>query len=191
MDIPDEKLEPQLPLDRVQSIDLVREVVQCCLCHGLLWQPVACENCETPFCSKCIQTIHAIKSESVSRSHRFLLYKERRCPQSITHILTNLKITCRYKPNECTEILSYNELEKHEDICDYQLQSCNGCEQRIIKKDFDEHKSQCLLLLIACDECLTSYKRRDKDSHTLTECLRIQLQEQKSKIKQLETKKGF
>jgi hypothetical protein len=186
MDILGEKLKPQLPIDRVTNIDLIREVVECCLCHGLLWQPVACKECETPFCSKCIQEFHATKSESVC-PHCCSPYIGRN-PLAITRILTTLNVICRYKSNGCAEISPYNELENHEEICNYQLLSCIGCEQGIIKKDFDEHKNQCLLLLITCNECLTSYKRKDKDLHTLTECLRIQLQQEKVKIKQLEIK---
>jgi hypothetical protein len=69
-------------------------------------------------------------------------------------------------------------------MCDYQLRSCGGCQQEIIKKDFDQHQSECQFVSIKCDQCSNSYKR--KDSHTLTKCLSIQFQQQKSKMEQLE-----
>ena len=34
----------------VNFIDL-----ECAICHDILWKPVACQSCETPFCSPCIQ----------------------------------------------------------------------------------------------------------------------------------------
>jgi len=180
-----EQLQPHISLDRVKEIDLVREFVECYLCHGLLWYPVACENCEKTCCSACIQALHAAKPEQISL-HGCSTYIERQNLPTTIRLLANLKISCCYALNGCTEILSYHELEKHEDMCDYQLLSCDGCLQKIIKKDFHKHQSECPLLSITCDQCLTSYKRKDKDLHTLTECLRLQLQQQKSKIEQLE-----
>jgi hypothetical protein len=95
-------------------------------------------------------------------------------------------MSCRYESNGCTEVLLYNELEEHEQICDYQWLTCDGCQQQIIKRNFDQHQSECRFISIKCEQCLTSYERGAKDLHTLTECLRIQFQQQKSKIEQLE-----
>jgi hypothetical protein len=180
-----QKLQPYISLDRVKEIGLVRELIECSLCHGLLWHPVDCENCEKTFCSSCIQAWHASKSERIC-PHGCSTYSERRNPPIPLRLLGDLKISCRYQSNGCTEILSYNELEKHEQRCDYQLLTCSGCEQEIIRRNFDEHQRQCRLLLIKCDECLTSYKREDENSHKLTECSRIQLNQHKSRIQQLE-----
>jgi hypothetical protein len=93
-------------------------------------------------------------------------------------------MSCRYKSNGFKEILLYNELEQHEQMCDYQLRSCDGCQQKIVKKNFNQHQSECQFVSIKCDQCSNSYER--KDSHTLTECLSIQFQQQKSKMEQLE-----
>jgi hypothetical protein len=170
-----EQLQPHISLDRVKKIDVVREFVECYLCHGLLWYPVACENCEKTFCSACIQALNAAEPEQISL-HGCSKYIERQNPPTTIRLLANLKINCCYTLNGCTEILSYNELKNHEDMCDYQLLSCDGCLQEIIKQNFDKHQSECQLASIMCDQCLTSYKRKDKDSH------KVQLIQSLSKI---------
>jgi len=178
--------QPRLVLDRVINLHFP-ELVECCLCHGLLLHPVACGTCEKPNCSACIQKLLATKSELVC-PHGCPSYIEYPCPKGISFVLSSLNILCLYKPNGCTEILSYDKLEEHEKECEYQLFTCTGCQQGITKKDYDEHISQCQLVSITCEQCSTSYKRRDTDLHTPTECLRIQLHEQISKIQQLEIK---
>jgi len=187
MAMPYEKTEAHILLDRVETRNFIREVVQCSLCDGLLWKSVACKKCETPFCAACIQVHYAAELQPIC-PHCRSSYTERNTPQANIRLLADLKISCIYKSNGCTEILSYNELEEHEEKCDYQLFICNGCEQGIIKIDFEKHKSECGLILIKCDQCLTSYKRQDEHLHTFNECLRLQLQEQKSKTEQLERK---
>jgi hypothetical protein len=184
MDIHCETYQPHIPLDRVTEIDVVvRDLVECYLCHGLVWYPVACETCDKLFCSTCIHAFHQEKSQQ-SCPHDCSTYIEGKVSKATSHVLACLKMSCRYKSNGCTEILFYNELEQHEQMCDYQLRSCDGCQQEIVKKNFDQHQSECQFVSIKCDQCSTSYKR--KDSHTLTECLSIQFQQQKSKMEQLE-----
>jgi hypothetical protein len=186
MDIHCEKFQPHIPLDRVIEIDvLVRELIECHLCHGLVWHPVTCETCEKIFCSTCIHIFHEDKSQQIC-PHGCSTFIKAKLSRAASHVLAGLKMSCQYESNGCIEVLLYNKLEEHEQICDYQWLPCDGCQQQIIKKKFDQHQSECRFISIKCEQCLTSYERGAKDLHTLTECLRIQFQQQKSKIEQLE-----
>jgi len=106
-------IEPHISLDRVEGVDLIRQIVECYFCHGLLWQPVACKSCDKAFCSACIQAFHAARSKEIC-PYGCSPYTERPNPQIIIRLLVDLKISCRNKSNGCTEILLYNELEEHE-----------------------------------------------------------------------------
>ncbi|CAF1341476.1 unnamed protein product [Adineta steineri] len=179
---------PLLPLDRVIDLKLP-ELVQCRLCQGIVLNPVACKNCEKVVCSTCIHNLNATKSEPIC-PYECTSYIERPCPKTISHILSTLNILCQYKPNGCPEIISYTKFEEHEKECNYQLSTCIGCAEKIIRKDYEEHESQCPFVLLTCDQCSTSFQRKDTDLHTSIECLRIQLQQQTLKIKQLEIKES-
>lgn len=171
---------PYISFDRVEGIDIERQFIECYFCHGLVWSPIGCKNCDQGFCSLCIQEFHRGQSKQIC-PHCKSIY-EPKILRNIIPILNGLEITCQYKSNGCEEILSYNDIENHEKSCDYQLFTCNGCEEKVRKKDFIQHKNQCGLISITCIECLTSYKRQDKDLHTETACLRQQVQKLQKKL---------
>ena len=166
--------QPYLMKDRVVNLVLT-DLVVCRLCHEMLWKPVACQTCEIPYCLSCIKTWILESKESVCCPSGCLKYTERKCPPAIVRILSDLKIICRYKVNGCCEILSYDKLETYEEICDYQLLTCSGCQEKFTKKDSDKHQSQCSLVSLTCNECSTVYQRQDAHEHTEIVCLRIQL----------------
>ncbi|CAF3383208.1 unnamed protein product [Rotaria socialis] len=49
------KQQPYLVQDRVTNLTLPDHTV-CLLCRGILCEPVACQTCETAFCSSCIKS---------------------------------------------------------------------------------------------------------------------------------------
>ncbi|CAF0754894.1 unnamed protein product [Adineta ricciae] len=159
---------PYLPTTRAKKLELV-PLVLCSLCQGILWSPVACRNCDTPYCAA-----------------------------SNLLVLKTLQITCRFNEHGCPETLMYNDLKQHEEQCGYYLMTCNGCEAKIIKNDFQQHHTTCPLVVLKCNECASLYKRRDESEHTEARCLRVQLhqireiieqtkQENTSKINKVET----
>ncbi|CAF4263521.1 unnamed protein product, partial [Rotaria sordida] len=47
--------QQSISCDRVCSPSSVNvNFLECPICHDLLWKPVACQTCETAFCSACI-----------------------------------------------------------------------------------------------------------------------------------------
>jgi hypothetical protein len=91
------------------SSDRVREPpgidfsdIQCSVCHNILWKPIGCQSCETPFCSMCIAKWFSINpNRCPMRCDKFI---ERPCPRFITKHLAKLQIPCTYQSNGCNEV---------------------------------------------------------------------------------------
>jgi hypothetical protein len=77
--------------------------LECCICHKLLWKPVACETCETSFCSACIsQWLIKCPNKCPNLCEP---YVERKCPPLTVKLLSQLQITCSYQPNGCRQVI--------------------------------------------------------------------------------------
>lgn len=145
--------------------------LECCICRDLLWKPIACQTCETPFCASCInQWLSNNPNKCPNRCETFI---ERKCPPFVAKLLAQLQVICLYQMNGCKEILMYDALDKHEQDCQYQLQECTGCHVKILKKDFNEHEQHCTLIELTCPDCQLVYNRLTE--HTDMICLREQL----------------
>ncbi|CAF2931588.1 unnamed protein product [Rotaria sp. Silwood2] len=157
--------------------------LECSICHELVWKPVACQSCETPFCSTCIHQ-WLIKHPNQCPS-RCQTYTERKCPPFIAKLLSQLQIACFYQSSGCNQVISYEGLDKHEIECDFQSQECTGCQSQILKKDFDNHMSNCPSIELTCQDCKLVYRRGDADrKHTENICLREQLRQLRDECKE-------
>ncbi|CAF2430701.1 unnamed protein product [Rotaria sp. Silwood2] len=166
--------EVGLAPDRVrnQSGD-ISEDLHCSICHNILWKSVACQTCETHYCSVCIKKwLHEGRNQCPVGCEPFV---ERACSRFIVTPLAKLQVTCTYEPNGCREILPYEAVEKHEVECGFQAQRCAGCHSSFAKKEIEQHKSQCPLIEITCEDCKIVYKKGDaSQSHTDMICLKEQ-----------------
>ncbi|CAF1233775.1 unnamed protein product [Adineta steineri] len=163
--------------DRVRDSSGVNiEHLECSICKDLLWIPVACQTCETPFCSACIKqwrTNRPIKCPSLCDT-----FIERKCPPFIVKMLSQLQIACAYQIYGCMEIIPYEALEKHELQCDYRRQQCSGCHLEVSKRELANHEANCALIDVTCPDCKFVYKRCDASMvHTDNVCLREQLRQ--------------
>ncbi len=78
--------------------------LECSICHDVLWKPIACQSCETPFCSACM---HRWLSDNPNKCpNRCKSYKERKCPPFIAKLLAELQITCFYKSTGCQQVVT-------------------------------------------------------------------------------------
>ncbi len=78
--------------------------LECSICHEVLWKPVACQSCETPFCSACIN--RWLSNNPNKCPNRCKSYKERKCPPFIAKLLAELQIDCFYKSTSCKEVVT-------------------------------------------------------------------------------------
>src|SRR5690348_5309801 len=100
--------------------------LDCSICLNILWKPVCCAKCQTSFCEKCINRWVSQKQVAVAKCPNQCTYSKVNSPPIIIDLLSDLKITCGYKESGCTEILSYEQLEKHEITCTFQSKECQG-----------------------------------------------------------------
>jgi len=76
--------------------------IQCSICSNILWKPVACQSCETPFCSICIaKWITKNPGKCPIKCNEYI---ERSCPRFVLRQLSKLQIDCIYKFNGCNEV---------------------------------------------------------------------------------------
>ena len=108
----------------------------CTICQNVLWKPVACAICENTFCAACMQTW--ITKESALQQVTcpfYCAYKEKRAPPILKHLLSKLQIYCAYRANGCQEIISYDDLEKHEETCPQERTPCRICQTPVSNRD--------------------------------------------------------
>jgi len=90
--------------DRVKDASEINvNLLECAICHDVLWKPVACQSCETPFCSTCINKW--ITNNPNNCPSRCEAYNERKCPPFIAKLLAELKITCLYQSKGCSQVV--------------------------------------------------------------------------------------
>jgi len=93
-----------LPSERIRGPSSVNiEYLDCSICRDLLWKPVACQICETPFCSPCIN--QWLVSNPTKCPNRCGRYTERKCPPFIAKLLAQLQIACFYQSNGCEQVI--------------------------------------------------------------------------------------
>ena len=76
--------------------------LECPICFDLLWKPLVCRECETPFCGACWQRWN------YSSPHRCPMRCEesalRACLGFILHELARVQISCIYRPVNSSEV---------------------------------------------------------------------------------------
>jgi len=84
-------------------------------------------------------------------------FEDRRRPPYVHSLLSRLHIHCRNSSFGCSQILSYGQLEHHENIeCKYLTQRCSECEKLVLVSNFDEHQQVpglCVPSPIKCTIC--------------------------------------
>jgi len=80
------------------------DLLECSICHDLLWKPVACQSCETPFCSICIN--QWLTNNPNKCPNQCEAYTERKCPPFIVKLLSQLQISCSYQEQGCEEVIT-------------------------------------------------------------------------------------
>ena len=79
------------------------DYLDCSICRDLLWKPIACQWCETPFCSSCINRWFVNNPKKCPIGCE--AYTERKCPPFIVKLLAQLQIACFYQSNGCEQVI--------------------------------------------------------------------------------------
>ena len=76
--------------------------LKCSICKNVLWQPIACQNCEVANCLACInQWLADYPGRCRNGCQKFL---ERQCPRFIMQQLIRLQFKCAYASQGCDQV---------------------------------------------------------------------------------------
>ncbi|CAF1105991.1 unnamed protein product [Adineta ricciae] len=163
----EEGIDPQRIVEDEHNI--VKEFC-CAICQGVLWKPRSCASCQHLFCKKCIRIWLTINLNICP--FRCSPYEEKRAPPYIHSLLGRLTIRCRNSAFGCGEILSYDQLERHQTIdCQFSTRQCHVCGNFVSKDEFDQHQPICEPTTIECFLCKCSIEPKSWQQH-MTSCLK-------------------
>ena len=155
--------------DRIVNGDLVPDEYFCSICQFLLWKPRSCSSCQQLFCEKCIRIWLTNGNIHQTCPFRCQPYVNRPCPPSVQSLLSHLKIRCRNASLGCTQILSYDQLEYHENTeCQYLTQKCIECHQFVLISKVREHQQTmglCIPRPVKCIICQNDIPKVDFRDH--------------------------
>lgn len=90
--------------DRVRGPPSVNiDHLTCSICLDVLWKPVACQSCETPFYSTCIN--RSLTNNPAKCPNQCEPCTERKCPPFIAKLLAELQIACIYQSRGCQQVV--------------------------------------------------------------------------------------
>ena len=103
---------------------MLTDDIKCSICHGVLINPMECNQCENCFCMNCLQKW--LKEcgccpFKCSSNPDFKMKPHK----IIRNLLSQLKIRCRNENFGCKEIIDYQKLEIHEEVeCEFEFVAC-------------------------------------------------------------------
>ena len=141
------------------------ELIKCKICFNILKNPYDCTICGNTFCHNCINQ---------------LLIQNKKCPFTcvnfkikpssyyITSYLNKLQFSCLNKENGCDEIISYNNIDKHDQECKYFYTKCPNiqCGKKMKWTLLENHlKNECEYSVLNCTYCSKELCRYEYDEH--------------------------
>lgn len=166
----EEGIDPERIVDDEHHI--IKEF-SCAICQGLLWKPRSCASCQHLFCKKCIGIWLKINPNTCP--FRCSPYEEKRAPPYIHSLLSRLTIRCRNSVLGCDEILSYDQLERHQTMdCQCPTRQCHVCGNFVSTGEFHQHQSTCIPTTIECFLCKCPIEPKSWQQH-MTDCFKRKL----------------
>lgn len=155
--------------DRIVDGHLLPDEYFCTICRFLLWNPRSCASCQQLFCQKCIRTWLEYSKGSTQCPFRCQMYIERNCPPAFYSLLSKIKIQCRNSSFGCSEILTYDSLERHEAIeCKHLTRKCVECMKLILVSEYEQHvltPAACIPCPIRCVICQSFVEKNEFNDH--------------------------
>jgi hypothetical protein len=143
--------------ERIVNGDRLPKEYFCSICRNLLWKPRSCSTCQHLFGEKCIQTWIKNPTSSKRCPFRCEPFEDCQCPPYVQSLLSHVNIHCQNSEFGCKEILSYDQLENHQNIqCKYLSQQCSECDRLIRISKLTEHQQTaglCIPSPIKCTIC--------------------------------------
>ena len=172
----------------------------CLFCLFIVKQPISCGNCDTLFCTKCIED-HLKRSKECPQCRKAFTHKSINriisgilqrlqfyCPLKCKTVLTQESIyvhlpKCknleRIKCLHCNTIMQYDHSLTEEDNYDLHKKDCSllttpclYCEEMVVKSKWVEHLKKCEMNLYNCTQCRDYFPSKFKEAHDKFFCIR-------------------
>ena len=129
----------------------------CCICLGVLKDPMQCEHNEHYFCSGCIKKHLEKTSHSCPVCQDKLTVETlRKAPRIVADCVSRYKINCDHAARGCDAVLELGALQAHVHDCDFMPVPCSndGCDEVVSKRDAKQHELDlCRFKTTTCDDC--------------------------------------
>ena len=129
----------------------------CCICLGVLKDPMQCEHNEHYFCSDCINKHLEKTSHSCPVCQDKLTVETlRKAPRIVADCVSRYKINCDHAARGCDAVLELGALQAHVHDCDFMPVPCSndGCDEVVTKRDVKQHELDlCRFKTTTCDDC--------------------------------------
>jgi len=161
-------LDEELVVDKNNPIN---DFLLCKVCFSIVKDPKSCQECDEIFCGDCIKNFS--KNNNKCPNCRNAPFKEMKINKFNKIVLNELKLFC---PQNCKQIVSYENLMKHLDICEkitkiYKCKLCNW-EEEVLEGNMRQvynHDIDCSAM-IQCPFCFNDLETSEFEEHTSKFC---------------------
>ena len=150
--------------------DQVTKDLLCALCQAILIDPWECRECKCRFHQVCLNKFAKETGQCPMqcKKPRFINIKK-----DVEKQLSQMEFICKNKQFGCNQVLSYQEVQDHDQFCDYQPIKCAAfatCKTKCLRKDIDMHQAACPNILVPCVYCRKKIQRVSIMEHEMNEC---------------------
>jgi len=126
-------------------------------------------NCNSAFCKKCMEEywnrFGGNKCPNLCERPHFEVLEE-----SEKQVLANIRVACINQEFRCNDVVTYDFLESHEDICslaEFLCKNFSQCGTNDTRANLRSHQRQCGT---ARSKCEFFHKQNERSDHPTQEC---------------------
>jgi hypothetical protein len=126
--------------------------LECPIDNMVSVNPIMCKKCETIFCPDCIEDWKKRSNVCPMRCSPMELIKTDKT--IIRQQINKIKLFCPYEKYGCFEKVLFNEVTRHERICEYRPVECDKCKEKVSLITYIDHLYVgCKDRMIKCSLC--------------------------------------
>ena len=119
-------------------------LIKCPICLNILWKPVSCSLCQQKFCDFCLSDyIQNQYTKNPKCPFRCINFNKNKPDILLFQILNMFSFYCFYNSKGCKTIISYENIEKHENECEFSEKLCENCKNKFCLGEMKNHYLIC------------------------------------------------
>jgi len=149
------------------------EELICPICLDIVWHPICCLNCSSPYGDKCLNNWFKYNSLCPKQCK----FEKSEVNLLLKRIINKIEFNCLYKENGCNTIIKYEHFYHHVNSCDFANYRCSaeGCEIQGSRQTLIEHLKICEFGIEKCTTCSITLKRKEFFEHKsdIKNCMKV------------------